>query len=135
MDQNVATIIITVITGIFGIFTIIVQKRQDKVINKIDEQTILIDKERTLRQKLDARRKDLEAVTYKMIRLILDTNLTILQDMPGHSIPVEGDQSVYKKSEELNAEFMAITKDIDDLTHEYNLIISMTEQLDRESKD
>ena len=50
MDQYLSTVIVAVITGIFSIITLIIQKRQDKVINKIDEQTMFIEKERKLKQ-------------------------------------------------------------------------------------
>lgn len=132
MDGNIATIIIAIITGIFGVITIVIQKKQDKVITKISEQTVLIEKERKLRQRLDQKKKELEAVTYKMIVLILDTNLSIFRDMPNHS--VESEKDVHEASEKLKKEFHEITDEIERLTTEYNMVVEMTEQYQKDLK-
>ena len=52
MDQYLSTVIIAIITGVFSVITLLIQKKQDKVISKIDEQTLFIEREKALKQKL-----------------------------------------------------------------------------------
>ena len=60
MDQYLSTVIIAIITGVFSVITLIIQKKQDRVINKIDEQTMFIEKEKALKQKLTKKEKGLK---------------------------------------------------------------------------
>jgi len=51
VDQYLSTVIIAIITGVFSVITLLIQKKQDKVISKIDEQTLFIEREKALKQK------------------------------------------------------------------------------------
>jgi hypothetical protein len=53
MDQYLSTVIIALITGVFSVITLIIQKKQDHIVSKIDEQTSFIEKEKALKQKLE----------------------------------------------------------------------------------
>ena len=59
MDQYLSTVIISIITGIFSLITLLIQKKQDKVISKIDNQTVFIEREKMLKQKLLKKQADI----------------------------------------------------------------------------
>lgn len=131
MDQYLSTVIIAMITGVFSVITIIIQKKQDKVINKIDEQTLFIEREKNLRQQLAQKEKEREAIIHAIMILILDTNLYILNnsDMSGGA-ELNGD--VFSISEKLKTQYNSINDDIDDISKEYEVVINMTEEFQKE---
>ena len=83
MDQYLSAVIITIITGIFSIITLKMQKKQDKVIDKIDQQTAFIEKEKSLKQKLTAKEKECESLIHGIMLMILDTNMYVVLNIAG----------------------------------------------------
>ena len=94
MDQYLSTVIIAVITGIFSIITLLIQRKQDKVINKIDKQAIFIEREKSLKQKMRQKEKEREMIIHEIMILILDTNLSILKNS---SSAAQLDNSIFDK--------------------------------------
>lgn len=133
MDPNISTIIIAIITGIFGVITLVLQKKQDKTIARIDEQTMIIEKERALRQKIDLKKKELEQVSYNMIVLILDTNLTVFKNTISGSEEVMY-EDVCKASESLRNKFNQLQSEIKELEDKYAVVLSISEQYQEELK-
>lgn len=131
MDQYLSTVIIALITGIFSVVTLIIQKKQDKVIDKIDEQTTFIEREKTLKQKLVQKEKEQESVIHDIMMLILDTNLYILKNSSS-SIGASIDNAVFEKSDELRKKYSQISEDIEDITREYEVVLEMTEEFQEE---
>lgn len=129
MDQYLSTVIIAVITGVFSVITLILQKKQDKVINKIDEQTMFIEKEKNLKQKITQKEKECENIIHEIMLLILETNMAILKNTQDPSII---DQEVFDNSEKLKNRFAEITKDIQELTKEYSIIMDVSNEFNRE---
>ena len=131
MDQYISTVIIAGMTGIFSVITLIVQRRQDKVIKKIDEQTMFIEKEKGLKQKLVQREKEREAIIQEIMILILDTNLHILKNtqIAGATI-VDG--TVFQQSENLKLRFSEVNISIKEITKEYEMVLDMTSVFQRE---
>ena len=131
MDQHLSTIIIAIITGIFSIITIIIQKKQDKVIDKIDEQTMFIEKEKKLKQMLTQKEKERENIIYDMMILILDTNLYILKNSTNFESSLLNDD-VFKRSDELKETFMTLSDEIDNISKKYEMVLDMTLEFQRE---
>lgn len=131
MDQYLSTVIITLITGVFSVITLIIQRKQDKVINKIDKQKSFIEREKTLKQKLVQKEKEQENVIHDIMMLILDTNLYILKNSSS-SIGASIDNAVFEKSEELQKKYNQISEDIEDITREYEVVLAMTEEFQEE---
>lgn len=131
MDQYLSTVIIALITSVFSVISIVVQKKQDKVMNKIDEQTMFIEKEKALRQKLTQKEKDRESIIHEIMILILDTNLYILRNSQLEGGPVL-DDDVFQKSDTLKSKFSAVSADIEEIGKEYEMVINMTEEFQRE---
>lgn len=128
MDQYLSTVIITLITGIFSIITLIIQKKQDDVINKIDSQTSFIEKEKSLKQKLTKKRAEQEDLIHHILLLILDTNLHILRNtmIAGAIVP---DESVFQKSEEMKNQFKELNQEIQDISKEYDMLLELAHDL------
>lgn len=124
MDQYTSTVVIAIITGIFSVITLIIQKKQDVVINKIDEQTMFIEKEKTLQQKRSVKEKQRENVIHRIMLLILDTNLYIL----AHEL-ADSDlaTNASKEADALKKEFNAIESEIHEIDKEYELLMDLSE--------
>lgn len=131
MDQYLSTVIIAGMTGIFSIITLIIQKRQDKIINKIDEQTMFIEKEKGLKQKLIQREKERETIIQEIMILILDTNLHILKNTQIAGATVV-DDTVFERSENLKKQFSEVSVSIKEITKEYEMVLDMTSEFQRE---
>ena len=127
MDQYLSTVIIAIITGVFSVITLIIQKKQDRVINKIDEQTMFIEKEKALKQKLTKKEKEREEIIHDIILLILETNMTILKnDQEVNNTVIES--RVIEKSSQLKEKYNTLTEEIEGITREYNVVMEMTSQ-------
>ena len=131
MDQYLSTVIIAVITGIFSIITLIIQKKQDKVISKIDEQTTFIDREKALKQKLAQKEKERERIIEEIMVLTLDTNLCILENtnIGDQEQPID---DILDHSNTLKKEFEIISKEIAEIDKEYHLVLDITTEFQKE---
>lgn len=134
MDQWTSAIIVAFISGIFSIATLIVQKRQDKVVDKIDKQTSFMSTEKDIRKRLSEKEQDREHLMQEVMILVLDTNMAILKNNPGAETASSIEDTV-QKCNSLKQRYLEITKDIRELTHEYNMALEMSthfqEELDR----
>lgn len=131
MDQYLSAVIIAGMTGIFSIITLIIQKKQDRIVNKIDEQTMFIEKEKGLKQKLVKQEKERERIIQQIMILILDTNLHILKgNQSAGSIII--DPTVFEKSENLKDSYTKVTDSIKELSKEYEMVIDMTNVFQKE---
>lgn len=133
MDQYLSTVIITLITGIFSIVTLVIQKKQDDVINKIDSQTAFIEKEKLLKQKLTKKQAEQEELIRNIMLLILDTNLHILKNtmIAGAIVP---DESVFQKSDYIKTHFQELNDEILDINKEYEMLLDLTKDLQQPKK-
>lgn len=131
MDQYLSTVIIAVITGVFSVITLLIQKKQDKIITKIDEQTTFIEREKILKQKLTQKEKEREALIYQIQILILDTNLYILKNTNTGGVNVPSDE-VLKMSEDIKAKFNALNAEITDIRKEYQMVLDLTNEFQKE---
>lgn len=132
MDQYLSSVIIALITGVISVITLVIQKRSDKVINKIDEQTMFIEREKEIKFKLKQKEKEKESIIHEMMILILDTNLFIvtnpdLDEQNKHRI-----DEALKSSIELKGRFNNICEDIKDIEKEYEMLLDMTSDLQKE---
>lgn len=134
MDQYLSTVIITLITCVFSVITLVIQKKQDKVINKIDEQTLFIEKEKALRQKLTQKEKDRESIIHEIMILILDTNLYILKNSQINNEGSILNDDVFKTSDDLKEKFAKVSDDIETIAKEYEMVLNMTAEFQEELK-
>lgn len=131
MDQYLSATIIAAITGLFSIITLIIQKRQDKVINHIDEQTTFIDREKEIRKRLQELAKERDDLMDEVSIIVLDTNLHILRNtqITDAGIP---DEDVFDRSEKLKERFTQLNKATAELNKEYELVLDVTSKIQSE---
>lgn len=123
-----ATVLGIVITGIFSVITILLQMRQDKIINRIDSQTLFIENENKVKQKLLAAEKKRDSIIQQILILVLNCTVEILHRVdPSNHINPE----MTKKSEELQREYANVNREIESLTREYEVVITMASDLQK----
>lgn len=133
MDQYLSMVIIAIITGIFSIITVIIQKRQDKVINKIDEQTMFIEKEKRIRQKLEQKEKERSNTIYNVLMLVLETNVIILKMSSDPSNP-NIDPEIMNQAVMFKEAFKQINGELEKLNKEHEMVLELSEELKDEYK-
>lgn len=131
MDQYLSTVIVALITGVFSIITLLISRRQDKVISKIDEQTSFLENEKNLKSQLVSKEKERDLLMHKVLILVLETNMRILRntEIAEGSSP---ENDMYEESESLKKKFETLGDEIEELSHQYDLVLKMTSQFQKE---
>ena len=134
MDQYIAEIVICIITGTFTILSLVLQKKQDKIVEKIDKKTMFIEKEKLLQQKLVDLSKERESIIHSMICLIMGINLDVVQ-----AIEIAGvlkldyeTNDVYELAADLKRRFEKTNQEIAEITREYELVTEMAIEAQKE---
>lgn len=128
MDVAISSIIVAIITGVFSVIVLIVQKRQNKFITKIDQQTAFIEREKNLKQEITDKEKERSIINGKIMILILDTNLAILN---GNKI----DDNVMGMADTLKTQLNQVDDEIRDLEKQYKMLIDMTADIQNETNN
>lgn len=124
MDPALSTIIVAIITGIFTVVITVVQKRQDAVIKKIDQQTAFIEQEKELKEELLSKEKECEMVVHQIMVLILNTNLSILKNTQiGDNSSI--DDSAFDEADDLISRFKTTQAEIDQINARYDMLIEI----------
>lgn len=133
MMQYLAEIMVTIITGIFSVIIVLIQKKQNKVIDMINEKANFLTREKSLKQKLNQKEKESNTIMHDIMVLILDTNISILMNTQVNGTTIyDKDSEVFKKYEELKKKFIDINKEIEEITKEYEIVITMTSEFKEE---
>lgn len=127
MDQHFAEIIVVLITGIFSILSIIIQKRQDKIVSSIDKKAIFLEKERALKKKIDDLSRKREMIIHEMMILILDSNLELMKSVESSKDPLFHDQ-IYNNANILKDSFEDTNQQIENINNEYQIVIDMAKE-------
>ena len=120
MDQYLSAVIISIITGVFSILTIVIKKRNDSVMLKIDEKSKIIVAEKKLKQDLAVKEKELQTFIYRMTILIMDTNIQIMSNVP-QGAPLNIDE-YRNQAKEIKKAYEKTMEEIDDLNLQYEMI-------------
>jgi hypothetical protein len=123
MDQNVAAIIVAIFTGIFSIITLLIQKDQRKLLSKIDEQTVFMEKEKAIKQRISELNRQRDIYIQEMTLLKLDAILRVVLSDPC-AVQANIDDIVTKTSE-IETKYKDVLEEIIDANKEYELIINM----------
>lgn len=132
MDQYLSTVIIALITGVFSVITLIIQKKQDKVINKIDEKTLFIDREKNIKKKLNAKQEEKEGLMQEMMILILDSNIELIKNVDASNDIKESLEVYIKYAEDLKSRLSNIKNDIEAINKEYSMMLELTAEAMKE---
>lgn len=131
MDPNLSTVVIALITGVFSVITMIIQHKQDKVINKIDEQTNFLQKEKVLKQKLIQMEKEKDGIVQDIMTLTLDSNLIIMEAMP-EEFKTEKYKEVKERCLKAEERLNEISDNLDSISREYDLVLTMSAEFQKE---
>jgi H+/gluconate symporter-like permease len=131
MDQGLSAVIIAIITGVFGVITLLIQRKQTKDISKIDQQANIIKKEKKLKNELAKSKENLEATIHQIMILILDTNLDIMK--MNHSTEESSINDMIYEAEKLKNQFNLILGEIKEINHKYDTLLELTQDLNSSS--
>ncbi len=131
MDQGLSAVIIAIITGVFGVITLLIQRKQTKDISKIDQQANIIKKEKKLKNELAKSKENLEATMHQIMILILDTNLDIMK--MNHSTDSSSINDMIYEAEKLKDQFNLILGEIKEINHKYDTLLELTQDLNSSS--
>lgn len=130
LDQYLSTVIVALITGVFSTITLMLQRKQDKVLHNIDEQTTFIGREKTLKQKLEQKEKERESLLNDIMILILDTNLEVVKNVETS----DAGNKAFEESEKLKNRFKVLSEEIEEIHKEYEIVLSMTTEFQIEAE-
>lgn len=123
MDPNIATIIVAVFTGIFSVITLLIQKDQRKLLSKIDEQTVFMEKEKAIKQRISELNRQRDIYIQEMTLLKLDA---ILRVVISDTCPTQSNiDDIITKTTEIETKYNNVIEEIGDANKEYELIINM----------
>lgn len=131
MDQGLSAVVIAIITGVFGVITLLIQRKQTKDISKIDQQANIIKKEKKLKNELAKSKENLEATMHQIMILILDTNLDIMK--MNHSTEESSINDMIYEAEKLKDQFNLILGEIKEINHKYDTLLELTQDLNSSS--
>lgn len=126
MNEYTSAIVVAVITGVFSVIAIIIQRKQDKVLKDIDEKSKIIEQDRKLRQQINLEEKNLQLVTYEMIKLMIDCTMNVLINCANVQDPTVKDQYI-QAANELKAKYKVIREKLDDLYTQNEVIRKLTD--------
>lgn len=127
MDENLSTVVVAAMTGIFSIITLLIRRKDNHVIDKINQQQSFFEREKKLKQQLDMKEKVLKKIFQDLDLLLVDTNIELIKlhnEVDSETLAKLQEQHLAIKNKIIN-----ITKEIDDITKEYQIVILMTEEL------
>ena len=127
MDENLSTVIVAAMTGIFSIITLLIRKKDSGVIDKINQQQSFFEREKKLKQELDTKEKILKKIFQDLDLLLVDTNIELVK--LHNEVDSETLNKLHQQHVEIKNKIINITNEIDDITKEYQIVILMTEEL------
>lgn len=127
MDPNIATVVVAIFTGIFSIITLLIQKDQRKLLSKIDEQTIFMEKEKAIKQRISELNRQRDIYIQEMTLLKLDAILRIL--LSDDKISQSDISDILSKISEIESDYSDIIESISDANKEYEIIIHMGKEI------
>ena len=126
MNEYTSALVVAIITGVFSVIAIIIQRKQDKVLKDIDEKSKIIEQDRRLRQQINLEEKNLQLVTYEMVKLMIDCTMNVLINCANVQDPTVKDQYI-QTANELKAKYKVIREKLDDLYTQNEVIRKLTD--------
>ena len=126
--ENITVVLIAIITVVFTIAIIIINKSQSKLIGKIDEQSIFIEQEKDITKRLNAAYKKRDVVIEKMTMLNMKINVIVLSciNTDEHKLSDGVIKDLKDTARELEESYMAAMKEIEEINNEHDMLINVT---------
>lgn len=129
MYEFLAAVIVAVITGTFSVVTLLIQKHQSKIINRIDNQTSIMQKEKDLREELRHMEEQRSEIIQRAIMLMLEATTMVITHLDETS---EISSDIVKEFSKINESYQTLTKDIEDMNDEYKIVLDASRELKQE---
>lgn len=130
MDPGFAMLFVAIIGGVFSILAVKIQKNQSKLMEKIDKQSVFIDKEKEIRQELVQAEKERDSYVEQMTILSMNINIQLVRSV--QDIDPRILQDLNETSKELAAAYKESTEKIRNISIKYESLISMSSVLQSE---
>lgn len=130
MDPGFAMLFVAIIGGVFSILAVKIQKNQSKLMEKIDKQSVFIDKEKEIRQELVQAEKERDSYVEQMTILSMNINIQLVRSV--QDIDPRILQDLNETSKELAAAYKESTEKIRNISIKYESLISMSNVLQSE---
>ena len=128
----ITPVLLAIVTGVFSVITIKVQRGQDKVINQIDERTVFMEKEKSIKQEKMKIEDKKDAIMKEIIILLLESDMALLKN----TAPDEDfTRKLVTKSESLMKSYNDIESEMIDINKKWDLLLSMSDSFNRSSKN
>lgn len=134
MDQYLSAVIIAIITGVFSVITIMLNKKADKIDDKINKKNVFNEKEKALKQKLNQKKSEQENIIHDIMILILDSNMEILQNLIKTDPNLNNSKLDQMKefSDKLKSDYKNINERIEDIRQEYEIMLDVAHKFQEE---
>jgi hypothetical protein len=106
------------------------QKKQDKLIHKIDEQNILMEKEKTINQKLIRVEKSRDDIVEQIAIIIMKIGRQLIMDKENMdpALVKELSESCYH----LEERYKELTESINHITLEYETLMNISDEIQKD---
>lgn len=134
MDQYLSAVIIAIITGVFSVITIMLNKKADKIDDKINKKNVFNEKEKALKQKLNQKKSEQENIIHDIMILILDSNMEILQNLikTNPNLDTSKLDQMKEFSNKLKSDYKNINESIEDIRQEYEIMLDVAHKFQEE---
>lgn len=134
MDQYLSAVIIAIITGVFSVITIMLNKKADKIDDKINKKNVFNEKEKALKQKLNQKKSEQENIIHDIMILILDSNMEILQNLikTDPNLDTSKLDQMKELSDKLKSDYKNINESIEDIRQEYEIMLDVAHKFQEE---
>lgn len=130
MDPAIGSIIVAIIVGIFSIVTMKIQKNQNALIKKIDDQNVLIEKEKEVRQRLVQAEKKRDLIIEQMTIVTMKINIHLINALSQADPRIVDDLRATAK--ELETSYKAASNTVKEVAKEYEILIDVASEVQKE---
>ena len=136
ITDNISVILIFLLTVIFAIATIIVNKSQGKLINKIDEQSIFLEQEKDISKRMSIAVQKRDVTIEKITILSMKINVAVVC-MLGDGVKISDGviRDLKETAKELEKDYKDICAVIDEINTEHKMLMNVTSAFKKHIKE
>lgn len=133
MDINLTTVLVSIITGIVSLMTLKIQKTEGILNDKMEDQSVFMEKEKVLRQKLVEAEKKRNSIIEQMALYSMQINLILLLSIK--SIDEGVVDNIQKTIEDFESSYKEISEYINRTSQEYDMLIDVLNRMQEEIRN
>jgi len=126
--ENITILLIAIMTIVFTVAIVIVNKSQSKLIGKIDEQSIFIEQEKDINKRLVIATKKRDVVIEKMTMLNMKINVIVISCINSDERKISNDiiKDLKETARELEESYQVALREIEEINNEYDMLVNVT---------